>query len=833
MDLSPENIFLYIKSLPNQEVEFKYKFSKEDIITFLVNYKDVFAKKCEHQFTTNLIYTDKSKNKNDYIITKDHKTDKYSYMFKKKNLSLDFNNSVRLNISSENPSTAANKPSINTAFLVRIKNRLSIPHEHGRFDVTQVVHINGDSPTKINSIKAMQENLQFGMKGYTKPEDVYNAFLANMTNQVITSVELEYEFTDLKAEFLTLDYALSLLGEAYSASVIKSTILTDIAQDIGAKGNTLKSILNNATCLTAPMYNRIYPPLEWYITPKADGYTGLAVINKTGRNYFIHNNETVEVQYTADKYTVLVGEVVDKTFYCFDALIINDENLLLVPFSKRYELFRLYLSESIKFGEYTLVAKDHIRITDDLQRSFKSVIELPKPYEIDGYVLVSPNNSYVETQNYKIKEQNTIDFLIIECPPDLAKEEIYKSTKTGATFLLFCTINEYDLRKASIKRLKGYNTLFPGLSRGALPIQFCPADNPLAYIWFTDAETTKKLRSVGSRIIAELLYNGVDWDIIKIREDRVNEPNYYGNGLLKVAEPSWFATKYPFTIQDMANPLTNYFGLGKDVMYKAQTGFNSYVKNRLLTSASTMIPSRTAIDLAAGKGQDIGRYCDQRFNKVVFCDIDPIALCELTTRRYEIVRDQRKKCEMAVQVLCRDLTLPADDTISILQPLIDQTNIGLIVCNFAIHYMITDIEKLNNFIRLIKGIASDKTIFYFTTMSGQSVVDLIGYADEWKAHENNVLKYNIVKKYEGRELADMGQTIATKLPFSDTLYEENLVNLKLVNNQFVKFGFKLIASESFSVYFNQFKEDNKPVFNLLTPDDKKYLSLYHYSMFEC
>jgi hypothetical protein len=336
------------------------------------------------------------------------------------------------------------------------------------------------------------------------------------------------------------------------------------------------------------------------------------------------------------------------------------------------------------------------------------------------------------------------------------------------------------------------------------------------------------------RVVGELEYDvkNKNWKLIKIREDRRDEPNYYGNHLFKVAEQSWMATKYPFTLEQMANPLTNYFGLGKDKMYKAQTGFNSFVKSKLLSLAKTLIPSKVAIDLASGKGQDLGRYYDNGFTKTIFCDYDPIALSELVTRRFDMIKDKNRKNTMAIQTLHRDLNLPADDTIQIFKSLLTENNVGLIVCNFAIHYLITDIDKLNNFIKLVRNLSSKGTIFYFTTMSGQSVVDLIGTANDWKAHENGVLKYQIVKKYSGNKLTDMGQTINTKMPFSDELFTENLVNIELVNAQFIKFGFRLLASEGFKIFLNQFKAENPNVYALLTEDDKKFVSLYHYSMFQ-
>lgn len=840
MDLSSNNIFNFIKEHRIEEVEFRYKFPVSDIIRFLEINKQTFAPKCSIERTTNIIYLDPSKRREDFIVTKDYDTENISYSTKHREISIKLTNSTTLNVSNEKSSSGARKPSGNP--LVRIKNRLTIPHEDGRFDVTQVAQIEKASAANIQVINSRKKDLFVTMDGY-KGEDLYDAFINNMYNPVISSVELEYEFKKVTSpDQLTIEYSNRLLGEEYAASVAKTNILMSIARDIGARQGreiSLKTILTNATCLTPAIYNRIFPPLDYYITPKADGFVGIVAINKDGKSYIIYSDQIIEVDYTADKYTLLVGEVVGKTFYCFEILIHDGTLMVQRSFSERLDSFMKYLSEPIKFGEFTVVAKDHILITDDLQRSFKSVTELPITYEIDGYVLVSPNNTYAETKYYKIKPSNTIDFLAVECPLSLKKEEMYKKPEgtTGETYLLFCSINEYELERIMIQQLKGYQTLFPQRFNGMMPIQFAPTDNPLAYIWHSTNAETKILKEAQKkgRLIVELDYDIKQnkWKLIRIREDRINEPNYFGNHFLKVAEPSWFAIKHPLKIEDLSKPLSNYFGTGKGDIYKAPTGFNSYTKSKLLTKATSLVTSKTVIDLAAGKGQDLARYYDSEYSKGIFCDIDAIALSELIARRADITKDKTRKNKMQVFTVHRDLTLPADDTAEIFKPFIKDNNVGLIVCNFAIHYLITDIDKLNNFIRLIRSISNRGTIFYFTTMSGRAVTELLGSGNEWKAHEKGLLKYHIVKKYHGNQLMDMGQTIQTKMPFSDELYTENLVNIDLVNQLFVKYGFNLIASESFRTFFNPMKRDNPRVFNLLTEDDKKYVGLYHYSMFEC
>ena len=118
----------------------------------------------------------------------------------------------------------------------------------------------------------------------------------------------------------------------------------------------------------------------------------------------------------------------------------------------------------------------------------------------------------------------------------------------------------------------------------------------------------------------------------------------------------------------------------------------------------------------------------------------------------------------------------------------------------------------------------------FTCMSGQAVLDLIGPGKEWKYHQNNILKYHIVKKFSGSTLDDHGQVIQTKLPFSNDLYEESLVNLEHVNSVFTKFGFKVVATSSICDFLPVMKKENPNISTMLTPEDIQYLGLYHYTI---
>lgn len=108
-------------------------------------------------------------------------------------------------------------------------------------------------------------------------------------------------------------------------------------------------------------------------------------------------------------------------------------------------------------------------------------------------------------------------------------------------------------------------------------------------------------------------------------------------------------------------------------------------------------------------------------------------------------------------------------------------------------------------------------------------VNLIGGNKEnkgiWSVKVNNKIKYSIRKKYTGNELEDIGQKIEVLLPFSNkSYYEEYLVNIETICNEFKKYGIIMETNESFSKYLNSYK-------GFLDYNDKKYVNQYHYYIF--
>lgn len=843
---NPSQIVEIYKSNKHTELEFRYSVGKNPnlIKDFLIIHQKEYSSICDIEQTSNLIYEDDVK-KPKFIITKNYSDESISYTLKQKIIDVNYG-FVKISLSSEEKAQDFNKPK-NQDYFIRIKNRLTIPYENiGRFDITQIVTINDQQKSNRNAIKMIQANLFKPINANGKKSEIYKQFIANFDNPAITSIEMEFEFNnngDIDEKYLKSDFALEIVGEEIATKLSQQKILTKIAKLAGidkSKAKTIKTLTNNAVSITKNDYNNIYPPIGWYVTPKADGYTGILILGLKEKNYLLTKNDIFLLKCEKqqfDQLSVFVGEVLENRFLCFDCLINKGANITNLAFSDRLIEFSQFLEEPIELicdnKKFVAEVKHHKYITDDLQVSFREVLDMSLDYEIDGYILVSPDKSYFSTDNYKIKDHHTIDFLVLEAPKFMKKNSLYLGQNV---FLLFCSITPSQLEKTMIKKIEGYSKLFPRLNNNGnqIPIQFAPSDDPYAYIWHPNDEMANKLRKKAekSKIICELEYlpDKKDWQFIKFRDDRINEPNYYGNNLLKTSEIEWLITKYPLKLQEMHLPMSAYFEKSKSDLYFAQTSAIRFSISKIFENITVSVKSKSVIDLACGKGQDLNKYYNLGYEKAIFVDGDALALCELLVRRYTKILDRKKNYKMNINILHRDLTLDADETYQLFKPLLDVQEFGLIVCNLAIHYLIETPDLIKNFIKLIRQLSTTGTYFMYTCFSGQAVLDLLNGQNEWKYVQNDRLKYNIIKKFSTTKLEEHSQTIEVKMPFSDKYYTENLVNLKSLNEYFVKFGFNLIVCESFSNFMPKFKTENPSVYNMLTEEDLQYIGLFHYTI---
>ncbi|NBV29418.1 hypothetical protein EBS02_10500, partial [bacterium] len=264
---------------------------------------------------------------------------------------------------------------------------------------------------------------------------------------------------------------------------------------------------------------------------------------------------------------------------------------------------------------------------------------------------------------------------------------------------------------------------------------------------------------------------------------------------------------------------------------KSVRSYNSYVKSYLLETIinpklSDKNNTEWIIDLASGKGQDLARVNNLEFKNGLFLDNDKNALLELINRKYNLRTNQQKNMKIFTQEI--NLITNYKDIIKKLDKFnINKDSIDVMICNFAIHYIIANDENLMNLIKLLYHYLKPNGRFIFTCFNGEKIFKLLEKSNEWNLYENDYKKYSIKKLYTSQSLTNTGQKIDVLLPFSkQTYYTEYLMNIEYITNVFNDNEFTTEISESFSCLLDNFK-DNK-IYNSLSKQDKEFIDLYQY-----
>jgi hypothetical protein len=540
--------------------------------------------------------------------------------------------------------------------------------------------------------------------------------------------------------------------------------------------------------------------------------------------------------------TVLDAELVDTNIIVFDVMVLKNESCKDKTYDERVKLIGDVVVEyKDMFKKHTLRTKQILKITsDNIGRVFKQIsVEDETDFPEDGHMLIRGDQSYFETTSYKIKPENTIDFLLI---------------KYEKEYYLFCGISTHQLNNSLIKRLPGYGKFFHNISGQYVPIQFCPYDNRKAYIW---KPTKKDIAAIESNltmlsyvkqpcVIVELLpvfseKDGVpthNWELIKFREDRTNERNYYGNNY-NIATLNWFIMQDPLVVKDMGMPVNTYFKYTKSPVYKAQVHFVSVCKTMIIEMLKLDSSNDFIVDFASGKGQDYNRIKAAGFSKGLFSDIDRTAIVTLLSRhlsdlKASHVRYINHKFMLAIQHA--DLSDPAELNIRKFQHHLEDGKPSIGINNLAIHYYVHDVDSRVNFLTFLNHVLDNKASFSYTCFNGRVIFDLLkSNGGVWIDQlDNGDDKYRIESRYSDVQFTGINQKIAVKLPMSDQLVEENLFDMEAFNEAATNFGFKVKKMGSMLDFVELMKKDvsKRQLVSAMNESDKHYAGLYHYCILE-
>ncbi len=766
------------------------------------------------------------------------------------------------------------KMRLNDIKMVNIKLRLSfiLNNENFRIDLDLVKNVN----LKENNIKEIKNRI---FKKYQ---------LSNIVE------ELNYELFDeliLETEFLnntlekkdldnTIKYVQNIFNDSNKDNLDYQDYIYLIATFIISNKNYLenfkfksglKKLLNNVIEMNSELYiKNIKPQINnFYVTDKIDGQRCIIIYNehKDKKNIKLITNKIYQIaeyndNITSNNYTILDSEFIlsnkftlsetkcelisynDVKLYIFDIIALNNDSTSHVPFESRYKLIK----EGFKKIDYLNVeCKEYIKLTDNYKKELDSFYNKKRNYHIDGLIftptsLVSNTSKYKTNTNYnnmvgykwKPIDEITIDFYIKELPKNLYDHYPYSeySVKNEKIYILFSGISKEDFDKLNLNYLSNYSKIIPEEyhNKNYFPIQFSTSDKPINYIFISKEQNLDNQ-------IGEFLYTDNKWKLKKIRTDRIVELNrgeYFGN-YFRIAELIWNNIKNPLTFDMLiSDSNSNYFLVDDNQLYKALRSYNSFVKSYLLeTVINPKLTDKNnkewIIDLASGKGQDLGRINNLGFKHGIFLDNDKNALMELINRKFNLKSNQHKN----MKIYTHEVNLNTNyKTIikSLEQFNASKESIDIIICNFAIHYIIGKDSDLFNLIQLLNYYLKPNGRFIFTCFNGNKIFNLLQETNEWNLYENDFLKYSIKKLYNNStKINNTGQQIDVLLPFSNnTYYTEYLINLDYLTNVFNDNNFLTEISESFSCLLNDFK--NNKIYSALSNEDKEFIDLYQFTI---
>lgn len=707
-----------------------------------------------------------------------------------------------------------------------------------------------------------------------------NNFLDAVDWKYSDRIELEMEYIGLDAiqlsDIKSLDELWKPLqshNKTYSECInqIAQIIKPNIIDKFKSGYFGLKQLGTNPVELTKKYFHsNILPNInDFILTEKIDGTRSMIIIypklglchiiNKTYKYIqipIVKNEKINLIILDAEEYknNETKNSLIEEVYYVFDC-IWYDKDVFNLPFSSmgldKTNMNFKSTSDRLNYIKKAVDKYDFLKLkhfihlnTSEFPRQIK---QLQTDLDIsnndssknipatDGFIFISKYDNYNDTKNYKWKpiEKMTIDFVVKKCPSSMLGIYPYITKDKKTLYILFSGIRSNEYKKLGIQKFKSYDNMFKQVhyKDTYFPIQFSPSSDPYAYLFWSDNHDL-------DNNIVELSRADNEWKLFKIRNDRkidMDRKTYYGN-YFKYAEYIWMNYSNPLTMEYLCNPTSNineYFQNDDNNLYKYTRKFNNFVKNALIQMYAEN-NSNWVIDLACGKAQDLFKYTDCGIKNILMIDIDISALTEVIHRKYTYINNKHSSISN-IFIKQLDLSESYKKNIDIIcEPPFRILNNGvpLVICNFALHYLIPNKSKIQNFCNLLNKLLEPGGIFMFTSFNSKKVFELLKGTEAWNRYKDEKLIFSIKKKYTDDVFTGLNQKIDVLLPFSNGLYyTEYLINEELLERELAKKKIVLINKDSFDIYMDKFKKTKPHFYKELTDIDNEYISLYNFYVF--
>lgn len=607
----------------------------------------------------------------------------------------------------------------------------------------------------------------------------------------------------------------------------------------------LKYILPQVKTLTKQQYLDIYPPTSFMLKEKVNGKRVIiSVHNKIG--YIIHEPEYIESHKinTYDKTIIVDAEYIQDTneIVIFDVLVYNDEDIQ----SRGIETRMTYINKSCDtlnklLPKYKFHSATYFSMSNP--QKYKGYIEDKlnnSKFPTDGLILVKTNQSYKNTTTFKWKPTHlqTIDLLCKKCPEHLLKVGNYPTKDKHQVYILYATASRAFIQNLRLPTNYGYNQMFTlHKDYKNVPIPFSTPFVPLSYLYYHPIDDDRDIDGKIVEVTCDeecIIHEGnkffANWKIKGIRHDKlVIDGLHYGNNYA-TALYTFLNHVNTFDAFNLYNgvPDDKYYQNtgGEKNVYSAVRFLANYIKSQLINEYAHR--TQSVLDIGSGRGGDLCKYVQQNLVKnLVVLDKDKTSLSELFSRWLELAKSSRTILYTSIRGLVMDINEDAETNIHRIKSVIETTNFNTIFAHSSLHYFTESIETLRNFVYMCEKLTAPGSKVVITCPNGESIFNMLKDRSEWIVSEQDTIKFKIKKLYTDDTMTEAGQKISVMLPFSKgRMYDEYLVNPKVLINTFKEHNFTLHIHKSFKDYLEGFNIYKKDKYDQLTPADIQWSSLF-------
>lgn len=515
------------------------------------------------------------------------------------------------------------------------------------------------------------------------------------------------------------------------------------------------------------------------VTDKADGLRFLLLVDRKKHAFLISRISGSKLETgmiyvgeskNAPSKSILDGELVDQTFYVFDALVVGGQNVSANNLGDRLTAANNFVRFAQSVGDVALKVKTFY--TENIFTAAHDIWnERAKrfPYKLDGLVFTPIFKPYFNKDIYKWKHLDTIDFAIAKQSKGQTSE-VWKLMVAG-----FDGSGAYS--HFNFKGIDGNGLFMHRHKGGTLTQEKLQIPHELGTVSVTPA--TGKKYPDGAVIEFKFDSKKNSFVPVKHREDK-----QFANGV-SATNDAWVSITDPITKAD----------LKKGVYIFCGRKYHNAIKDRLI---SQYMSRKSVLDIGSGAGGDIHKYVRHKASRVIGIDIVDV--------EYDHPRHMK--------------FFKTDTELYDIQDMIKNEGISkfdVVNCQFALHYFFKSKSTLDNFISNVTRSLKSGGLLVVTYLDADLVKKALGNNG---VYETPTVRIDSSFKAGEEKLTGQRITVALKGTkyFKQTASKEYLVYPKKFVEYLGIHGFQLVNSVPFGEYCTSLQSEC----NLMNSNEKAY-----------